>query len=289
VLRMDHHSFETEHFHGVKDGTEVALYQLETGGWIEGTVAGEASGKSFLADVHLQPTGDRGPVRHAKNLRVQDGKFAVERVKPGEYALWMVSGDLVSAPVLVTVDGERRASVQVALTRGGGFSLEVRDGQGAAVDPASVDLHVLDAAGAERRGSTVVARAGRAQSTGLLPGRYRARVRAIGYAPAATEPFDVPPEGTVTVPAVTLARQSWVQIGGLRDAEGQPVAGVDVQLSVSENGRPEARVRPLDLGRIPVAAGKVTLRAVAGDGRKFEQTLDVEEGKTVTVEIVLSR
>jgi hypothetical protein len=177
----------------------------------------------------------------------------------------------------------------VSLTRGGGFSLDVLDTAGGAVDPASVDLHVLDAAGGERRGATVVARAGRAQGVGLLPGRYRAHVRAVGYAPAVTEPFDVPPEGTVAVPAVTLARQSWIQIAGVRDAQGGSVAGVDVQLTVEQEGRAPTRVRPLDLGRIPVSPGKVTIRGVAGDGRRFEQALDVEEGKTVTVEIVLSR
>jgi hypothetical protein len=289
VLRMEHPSFDSEYFHGVKDGSNVALYQLETGGWIEGTVGGEWRTKSFLADVHLQPTGDRGPVRRARNLPVKNGTFAVEKVKPGPYSLWMVSGDHVSAPVPVTVEGDRKATVEVTLTKGGGFSLEVRDAVGAPVDPATVDLHVLDAAGAERRGATVVTRAGRAQGTGLLPGRYRAHVRAVGFATVATEPFDVPSEGNVTVAPVTLARQSWLQLGGVRDAQGGSVAGVDIQISVAENDGPATRVRPLELGRIPVAAGKVTLRAVAADGRKFEQALDVEEGKTVTVEIVLSR
>jgi hypothetical protein len=289
VLRMEHPSFDAEHFHGVKDGTDVATYQLDTGGWIEGTVAGDAAGKSFLADVNLQPTGERGPVRRARNVSVRDGTFAVEKVKPGAYSLWMTSGDLISAPVTVTVEGERKATVAVTLTKGGGFRLDVSDTAGAAVDPASVDLHVLDPAGGERRGATVVARAGRAEAVGLLPGRYRAHVRAVGFSPVATEPFDVPPEGMVAVPAVRLARQSYLQVAAVRDVSGVSAGGADVQLSIEENGGAPNRVRPLDMGRIPVAAGKVKIRAVAGDGRKFEQVLEVEEGKTVPVEIVLSR
>jgi 5-hydroxyisourate hydrolase-like protein (transthyretin family) len=288
VLRMEHPAFDSEFFHGVKDGPQVTPYLLEVGGWIEGTVAGDSQGKSFLADVHLQPTADRGPLRRAR-LRVEGGAFAVEKVKPGTYSMWMVSGDLVSPPVPVTVEGDRGTKAEVSLSRGGGFALEVRDASGAAVDPVSVELEVLAADGGARRAATLVARAGRAQATGLLPGRYRAVARATGFAPATTEPFDVPPEGFVAVPPLTLARRSWLQIVGVRDAEGRSVAGVDLAITVSQDGGPAVRVKPLDLGRIPVAAGKVTVVVVAPDGRRFEQTYDVEEGKSVSVEIVLSR
>jgi hypothetical protein len=293
VLRMEHPSFDTEHFHGVKDGPEVATYQIEAGGWIDVVVegepvTGERGKKSFQAEAHLQPAGGRGPTRRAR-VAVRDGRFSVEKVKPGAYSIWLTAGDLVSAPVAVTVAAERGETATVTLSRGGGFGLSVRDASGAPVDPVTVEIEVLDAQGGARRAGAVVARAGRAQAAGLLPGRYRAAVRAPGYASATSEPFEVRTEGAAEVPAVTLVRQSYLQIAGVRDAEGGAAAPLDLRLEVTE-GEGKARVvRPLDLGRIPVAPGKVTLVAVADDGRRFERTFEVAEGKTETVEIVLAR
>lgn len=292
-LRMEHPSFDSVYWPGVAEGSDGVYRVEQTGGWVSGTVTGgpaDEEGRVMVLNVFLQPRDGKGPIRPAR-VPVHEKQWAVEKVKPGRYAVWATAGDWVSAQVEVDVQRERGATAELVLARGGDLSVSVRARDGSPVDPVVVELDVVMPDGSTRPAASLVTRAGSARAGGLTPGRYRARARAQGFMPGASEPVDVAAEGVAVLPPIVLARQSTLQIKfPIRDEEGRAVGGDrDVHLSVSQDGQEFTPIHAVNLGRIPVPPGRVTLKATASDGREFEKTYDVEEGANVGVEIVLSR
>ncbi len=287
-IRMEHPSFDTAYFSGVKEGSDVE-YRIETGGWIGGAIEGGQTDKPlFQVDVFLAPQDSKGPTRQAR-VAVHERRYAVEKVKPGRYLVWAKTGGWVSTPATVEVDSETGATADLRLTMGGGLEVQIRDHDGAAVDPAVADLEAILEDGSLRMAGSLVSRGGLAHASGLLPGRYRVKARANGFVATTSETVEVKPEGYVVVAPIVLPRQSWLQVVSVsKDAPGRPVAGMEVHLSLSQDGGEFVPLLPLTLGRIPVQPGRVTLKGIATDGREFEGTYDVNEGETVRVEIVLS-
>jgi hypothetical protein len=290
-LRMTHPSFDTEYWAGVKDGTDVPYQIQKAGGWIELTVdGGPTEHPQWSARAYIEATDKKTP-RRDELLMVRDSQALIERVKPGKYDVFLVSGTKVSTSVQVDVLPESGAKGVVKMGAGGGMDLAVRDANGAPIDPVIADLEfVAEGQASGRRAATLVSREGRITSQGLLPGRYVAELRAPTFMSARSEPFVVTGGATATVPAVVLHKQAYVRIKDISGADGRPLAGtVEVALYISEGGKEFERRRTLANGDLPVAPGEVILKAESSDGRRSEQTIHPADGEIVSVEIRLSR
>lgn len=288
TIRLTHPSFDTEYFSGVQAGSDTDYKVVSAGGWLELTVeGGPAEGATWTGRLVLEPAERRG-ARREERVVVKEGRATVERVRPGRYDLTIISGDRVSRAARVDVAAAGATEATLALVEGGGVRLSVLDASGNAIDPATVELEAIVGDQTLRRAAVLVSRQGVVEGAGLLPGRYRARVRAMEHVAARTEPFDVA-EGRVTnLPSVTLHRQGYLRIVGVSDAQGRAVT-VDVRLSIAVGSGPAEPARAADAGLIPVSPGTLTLRAEATDGRSFERTIEVGEGQTVDVEVRLDR
>lgn len=299
VLRFSHPTFDVEYFPGVKAGSDETYKVQSAGGWLELTVHGgpEENGrkKPWSARVIVEPRQASG-TRKQEGAIVQEGKVVVERLKPGEYDVTVLSGTQISNPAKVTVVGSSKVEAEVTMQAGGGIRLAVRDAGGKAIDPAEVHLFVetveTDPKGVaktvKRRLAVIVAREGQASTDGLLAGRYTAEVSALGFVPTHVDEFDVAPGRPTTLPPVVLRRQAYLQLTGIVGEDGRPVT-VDTVLSVGEDGAEPTRRRTMDAGLLPVRPGSVILRAETADGRRSEQTLEVADGATVPVEVRVAK
>jgi hypothetical protein len=290
TLRLTHPSFDTEYFDQVKAGSD-AEYRIDaSGGWIDVVVQGGPTDRdAWSARVVLEPVGRRATIgRREERLVVRENRVRVERVRPGPYDVTLISGERVSRPARVEVGASAGAEVEVRLVDGGGVRLPVVDAAGSPVDPATVELQAVVGDQVQRRAALLVTRQGVAEGSGILPGRYRAFVRAMERVAATTDPFDVTEGRVTTLPPIRLHRQGYVRITDVTDADGRAV-DVSVQLSIGVGGEAPKPVRLVEAGLHPVMPGPVTIVAEAADGRRFERTLEVPEGETVPVEIRLAR
>jgi RNA polymerase sigma factor (sigma-70 family) len=185
-----------------------------------------------------------------------DGRFEIERIRPGQFDVAATAGDLVA---------ESR-TVEVVLGSHPQVELVVRVGR-VVLDGRVVDEHAQEVAGAavELRGplsrSTVTDSEGRFRVVGLVAGMYGLAVSAGGYVYARQSRL-VPHEGTVTV-TVELARGVMVS-GSVRTATGAPVAGATVGSTAWNLADPRLEVTSDAAGRFrigPLPAGTVRLSA----------------------------
>lgn len=290
-LRLVHPAFDTEYVSGVQEGSDV-LYKFDVaGGWATVTVEGgpvSTERPTFAARAVLEPAERKG-ARREQTVTVRDGTFELDKIKPGRYDLFVVTGTKISDTARIEVSGSNGVKALVRLQEGGGVRVPVRSSDGQAVDPASVELDVISAEGAiQRRAALLVSRAGLASADSLLSGRYRARAKAPGYVSAQSDEFDVGIGSTTTLPAIVLQRQGYLRVTVGTPEDGRPITG-DLTMSVAQGGGEFVPVKTLQAGLLPVLPGSVMLKVESSDGRSFRQTVDVAEGQTLPVEIKLAR
>ncbi|HVG92975.1 MAG TPA: carboxypeptidase-like regulatory domain-containing protein [Planctomycetota bacterium] len=290
TLRFTHPSFDTEYFDQVKAGSDEEYRIDASGGWLEVVVEGGPTDRdAWSARAVLEPVGGRTTMgRREERVVVQENRARVERVRPGTYDVTLISGERVSRAARVEVGASAGSEVTVRLVDGGGVRIPVVDGSGNPVDPATVELQAVVGDQVQRRAALLVTRQGVAHASGILPGRYRAFVRAMERVAATSEPFEIAEGSVTTLPPVTLQRQGYVRITGVTEADGRAVEG-HVQLSIGAGGEAPKPVRLVDAGLHPVPPGSVTVVAEAADGRKFERAVEVGEGETLPVEIRFDR
>ena len=296
VLRFSHPTFDVEYFPGVKAGSDETYKVQSAGGWVDLTVHGgpEENGekKPWSGRVIVEPREASG-TRKQDGAMVRDGKVVVERLKPGNYDISVVSGTQISNPARVLVKSGESTAAEVTMQVGGGIRMAIRDATGKAIDPAEVHLFVVTVGpdgkrDESRRIAVIVAREGQATTDGLLAGRYTAEVSALGFVPTEVPAFDVAPGRPTSLPPVVLRRQAYLKLTGIVGEDGRGVT-VDTVLYVGEDGAEPTRRRTQDAGLLPVRPGSVILKAETADGRRSEQTLDVPDGATVPVEIRVSK
>jgi hypothetical protein len=213
---------------------------------------------------------------------VQDGRFLVDKVEPGRWRAWLAFAGQVTAPRVVEVGPAERSDVALALSSGGGLRARIVGPDDRPADPASLVLRPVDGGPG---GGELLGRAGDVVAQGILPGRYQATARGMGFREAATEPFDVPVGGTKDLGTIRLRKNGFLKIVSVTDESGRSPTG-EVILTVKQ-GKEDFRTRiAVGSGLLPVEPGEVVLRATAGD-RFFEQTFDVKDGETIDVRIVL--
>ena len=286
-LQLTHPSIDTEFIHGVKAGSDADYPIQGAGGWLDLVVeGGPTDGKPLGIKLVLEPSDGRS-ARREESVTVREGKVTVERLRPGRYDVSIHTGTQVSETAAIEVVRGAGVGASVRLTAGGSVRIPVQDASGHGLDPATVELEAVRTEGSLRRAALVLVRQGEAQADGLLGGRYRARARAMGYVPGESDVFEVRPDQTTSVPPVVLRKQAYVQLTGVVGDDGKPVPG-DVRLSWKQAGGEFEPVKALQAGLLPLRPGSVTIRAEAADGRRFEKSLELGDGETVSLEIRLA-
>lgn len=293
VLTMTHPAFEKKVFQPIPEASDQT-YVIPRGGWIDARVTGSPSDRpSFVADLRLvkvaAKAGAGEGVERREHIAVRDGLFSLEKVEPGHYELSMTSGRLVASPVRVEVVAGVGATVELALRGGGGFRLSVVNSLGGAIDPVAAEIELAMGDGMFQRAGMVLARVGVIEAEGLVAGRYRISARAQGYVAGVTEPFDVGAERMTPVPALTLRRAGILKIVSVKDENGRaPVDGAIRSFTIIQGDGSPVAAGALATGTVPVAPGPVVVRVTMEDGRVSETKIDVAEGETASVDVVLA-
>lgn len=289
TLHMTHPSFDSYFAHGVKDGTDDT-YVMDAAGWLEASVEdGPADKERYAASISVIREGTTVPIRRLERVTVEKKQFVLEKLPVGRYDVTFTVGKLIAAPVTIDVRAGEATRASFRLEAAGTLAIPVRDARGQPIDPVTVELEAVTAAGASKRAGILSGREGVATAEGVAPGRYVAHARALGYVEGASAPFDVARGQTTNVETIVLHRQAYLRIASLKDEEGRTPTGVVVRLAVVEAGSAERPIEAVRTGLLPVTPGSVVLKAEAGDGRRFERTYEVGDGETVPVEIVLTR
>lgn len=289
VLRMTHPAFESKVFQPVPEGSNQT-YRIPRGGWIEGTVTGgEGDRKDFVAELRLTRVGTNDGSVRRERLAVRDGKFVLEKVEPATYDVALSSGPLVAAPVRVEVKAGTAAIADLALRRGGGFRLTVRNSVGLPIDPVAANIEVVEGEGPARRAGSAVSREGVVTVEGLTSGTYRVAVRAQGYVEKTSDPFEVAPDSMTPLAPMTLLRHGVLRILSVKDAEGRiPSEGLLRDITIVAGDGTTLPAGALATGTVSVAPGTVVVRANYIDGRVSETRVEVAEGESVPVNVVLT-
>ncbi len=292
VLTMRHPAFESKVFQPIPEASDQR-YVIPRGGWIDATViVGDSDKKDFVADVRLlkvvTKVAGSDPVGRREHLAVRGGMFSLEKVEPGTYDLSMSSGRLVASPVRIEVTAGAGSTAELTLRSGGGFRLTVASSNGAPIDPVTGEVELVTGDGMFQRAGLIVSRGGVLEAEGLTSGRYRIAVRAQGYVAGATEPFDVGAERMTPVSTLTLRKAGLLKILSIKDLEGRsPAEGSIRSFSIVQGDGVPVLSGALATGTVPVAPGTVVVRVTMEDGRVSETTVDVAEGATASVDVVL--
>lgn len=289
TLRMTHPAFEQKYFQQVPEASDQT-YRIPRGGWIDVEVTGGRDDRAdFAADVRLSRVGGGDLVVRKERVAVRDRRFGLMKVDPGRYDLMLSSGTLVSAPVRLEVLAGAGASASLDLRAGGGFVVSVTNTSGAPLDPVSGQIELVVPDGPPRRAGVAVSRRGMLQVEGLTSGRYQVELRAAGYVTKRTEPFDVVAERMTPLPTVALPRPGFVKIASVKDEQGRPPGeGVIRAFTIVDADGTQVPFGALGAtNSIPVKPGVTTVRVTTTDGRVFEAKLDVTEGATLPVDVVL--
>jgi protocatechuate 3,4-dioxygenase beta subunit len=286
-IRLQHLSFGTIPIaEAVPEGARDYEIKVPTAGFVAGRIEGGPEGRAiFPATVRLEPVvqGPRRTAPRTQRLLAERGAFRVDRVDPGTWRIWANVEGKVSVPETIEVRPSEATEVTLSLAEGGTATATVVDVQGRVVDPATLSLRPLDPGGVG--GGQVLSRGGELRASGLPPGRYGGTVSATGFLDREIEPFSLAAGGAHDLGRVEMRRLGYLRIASLLDEAGR-VPSVEVATTVQEGEKPPVAKLAMQ-GLIPVAPGRVTVRAKAADGRGFEEAFDVGDGETVDVRIVL--
>lgn len=288
VADLRHPSFGSEFVGEIPANTTGLKWRVKGRGGIRGTVEGLAERPpGGRIEVLLEPVGERGAAATSRRVTAivnEQGVFTLEQLAPGTYRVSVRAGSISSREVEALVEPHRVAEVQFRALLGGELEGRVVDAQGWPVDPASLTLLRLTEEGASTALGSFVSRGGELFERGVAPGRYRMEASAMGYLPAVSEPFDIVEGAKQVLAPLVLRKAATLRIGTVGPERGR--APGEVKLEVREGEGPWRQVL-LTNGTISVMPGAVEIRAGDDLGRTFARTLDLAEGASVTVDVVL--
>jgi hypothetical protein len=289
VADLYHPSFGTHFVGEIPANTKNLVWAVPSLGALEGTLPGlEARPPGGRVDVVLEPVGAQGTGPRRHTAQISDQKvFLLEQVPPGRYRVSVRAGNTATAAQEVEVVSRQVAHVTFESFRGGSVSASVQDTSGRAIDPATVTLLRVAGEGesATELGS-FVSRAGRMEETAISPGRYRLEAAAAGYLPGRSDVFVVEDSRETRVPPVVLRRPATLRLASIKADRGQTPQG-DVRVEIRE-GEDAWRGVVFGHGAVTVRPGTVEVRATDESGATWSQTLELAEGQTQSVEIVLT-
>ncbi len=285
-----HGSFGSQEVVQIPENTKSLVWTVKSRGGFEGTLAGLTTRPpGGRVEVLVEPLGlgegQRRAIERTFAPVDAQGRFRLESLVPGEYRLSVRAGEVAGRPQVVRIEPRQVTRATFETAGGAQLSLRVLDGDGRAVDPATLTLLVPGEGGRpDSARGTFTTRGGRLEEDGLVPGRYRAEVSAPGYLPFVSEPFELLEGRRTLVGPWQLRRPAFLRVVDVGDAQGR--VPKDVRLEIAEGDGPP---RPLFLrGDLPLAPGPVTVRAVSEEQSLFfEGTVVLEEGRTTTLRAVL--
>lgn len=219
---------------------------------VEGIATNSLNGAP-LPRVHviLRDPGDTAATQYGA-LTTEDGKFSIQSIKPGTYAVTGSRMGFVMASgarfTLSLKAEDRNGDLRVQLTPVGAISGRVRDAEGNPLEGAAVNVE-----GSPVRDEFITDEKGRFRIGGLAPGKYRVRARhesvlkrAIYVRPEIRADGSVEIHNATTYyPGVLTAKQA----GKVEVRPGQETPDIDIQLM----GVPFVRVSGKALGVPPEA------------------------------------
>lgn len=293
IARYEHPAFGRENVHGIPENARDLRWYAPHLGAIHGRVEGLGEG-NFGAEIlvlleSIDDVPDQSRHRQFRPRLLPEDDFLLRGIRPGRWRTWAKAAGRSSMPQEVEIEGLEVEEVTYVLGGGGAFELRVWDAGGRIVDPAMVVLiRVGGEDGAtEQPLGRFVTREGRLDASGVVPGRYVARVTAPGFLPARTEPFRVVEEGRTSVADVVLHEAATLRVAGIYGADGRPATCI-VRLSVREGDGAFRMLPPIGRPEVPVRPGEVTVRALATDGSSWEETFEVSDGELLPVTVRLA-
>jgi hypothetical protein len=288
TVTLRHPSFGSKVIHDVPENNDQLKWEVENVGALDGLVEGlDRPTLQAKVELLLEATDSKAASSGSKRTVTLDAKggFHLPNLEPRRYSAWVRAGNRSSVPQEVEVPAGGVASVTFVLGGGGAIEMDVLDATGRGIDPASVTLLRAGDGAQEQPIAQFVSRAGRVDADGISPGRYRLLVRSEGYVPQETQAFEVADRARVRLDPVRLSKQAYLKIGRFDVAPRLRAERVDVTVQEGD-AKPRSVQREMQGQRpIPVAPGRVVVRAVGTPSGSFEKVLDVPDGATVTVDV----
>jgi hypothetical protein len=292
---VSHPTFGKTYKPGVEPGETDIVIAVSAFGGIDGTVVGfEDRPPGGQIRVHLERLMEDGRAQAdtEKGARLDlGGRFQLAQIEPGDWRVWLQVGKLASLPQTLTLVPREMTQATFELGGGGGIQVAFVDTTGRMVDPVTVHLMTQAGEGDHTLG-TFVSRSGELDVEGVLPGHYRLGLRAHGYVPAYSEPFEVARNRTAHPVVPPLERYGDLVLGPLLDPRGDPYGGaagpVVIELRIGGEAAPWKRFLGT-LGRpLEVVPGPVAVRArVVEAGWSAEARAEVRGGSTTRLELRL--
>jgi hypothetical protein len=268
----------------VEAGAMDVVVTLKRAGAIAGAVVA-GNGEPVLTFHVLTDTGDRSSRERRRSVSsTADGRFLVEDLSPGEYALTVSAEGLKPGKVSrisVTV-GETTDVGTIVLGRGGRIQGTVLDPEGGPVAGASVT-------GFPASFETVATSdaRGRFELSGLEEGVIDLRVSHPDYADAFVRDVELRSEREPAEVRVELGRGGAIE-GLVRDRDGAPLPGRTLDLERRFDGNETFVTGPDGSFRFPrLPAGLHRVRLLSQDPKVAiqlqERRVEVKEGETTRV------
>lgn len=287
---ISHPSFGSKFFGSIPENTKGLVWMVKGQGAIHGELNGlNERPLGGRVELVLEPTGSALPgtqktPRSQFVLLSTKNTFDAPKIEPGEYRASVRAGSFASASQTVTVEPHKITRITFETAGSGTVTVRVEDRQGKRVDPVTLTLVRQEGAGKESTLGSFTTRAGVLDAQTVLPGTYRLDAWAANFLPGKSETFTVALEQSVTLPTLVLRRPGWMKILSLVDERDR--SPKEAQLEIRE-GDGEFRAVVIRGADLQVAPGPLTVRITSPDGLAFEQTYEVEEGKSVEVRAVL--
>jgi hypothetical protein len=284
----------------VNDGEHIqgVVIRLTTSGTLKGQVAARKTGQAIAyASLWVQEDVSRTSTRVTAD---EHGHFTLESLTAGKYHVNASATGYASQRLAgVLVEPAATREVKVELVRTGTIEGVVRDTNGAPVPELSVIMRLESGKNSLAHDESGISLEAIGHTTDAQ-GRYRlpkmagtVRLRVYRSITALGEEklVQVPEDGTVTVDFVVPAPGPMgTVVGTVRRPDGSPLGSVRLYISATPGGQDRRLTFPGPEGRyeLRLPVGTHTLRALdEGNGWGPAQTVTVEEGKPVTVDLSL--
>ena len=286
-----HHPSFGKKIESVPAGTDELVVVVDPFGGLVGTASGLPTGRIARKVTVTFEAVEENPKlsRHTRRTVPLDptNKFSVERITPGTYRVWIRSRKMTSQPKQIEIEPHKTTVETFEVGGGGSLGFVVGDIENRRIDPATVRLMRIAGSREERLGSYVT-REGEVSVDGVAPGRYRVRVTASGFMPAASDPFEIREDRHTSLPAILLRRYGYLKFKTPVDDTGRPFtpspdARATLEFRVGE--KPWQPVHTMAYP-VPVEPGRVTVRGKVSTGASFEESYEVGDGLTVDVQVV---
>ena len=293
-LVIKHPAFGTTHKPGVEVGEKNVLVYVEPFAALVGKVTGltkrPPGGRVEVNFEAPEENPTRARLTQRRVVLDSDDRFEVQRMRPGTYKVWIRAGPMNSQPQLLELESLRIAQADFALGGGAALATSFFAPGRPSIDPVNARL-IRVYEGGEQEVGILVSREGTLEVEGLVPGRYRLRVRAFGYVPRDVPAFDLAEDRLTRLPPIELQPLAYLSFGTVLDENDRPLAGNRGMtiLEVIPEGQKPRRIQGTTVP-VQLPPGRVTVRArVEKAGLAFEKTIDLKGGATTEVVVRLRK